>query len=257
MERDIPRLHIAHPLRSLRALTSTPAWRGDRGRKTPLFASLGLALILGTAWVLVSKPAYAFDPEDIRPELVSSEVFDISLIFYFGRFIAGMLLPLAAIILGAGAFATERQSGTMQQLLLLPISRLEILAVRLASRITYLLPSIAVITAVDLIILPRCLLNVPSEDSILALVIVYGNLIGATVLSFALAAYASLRVRSTTLRFAVSAGALAPLVTIIVGAPLIEADPVPLLILLILLQPVAALAIMLWTWLRFESIAKA
>jgi len=122
----------------------------------------GLAVLTATIYVLSAMPAVRLPPP-ADPEVFLYGVVEL-LALMGGRLLGGVILVTAACLSGAAAFAAERRSGTMEQLLATPADRGGIVLRRLAASGWVLLPAALVVLLADTVIYPMCP-NVVTEGS--------------------------------------------------------------------------------------------
>ncbi len=183
------RLSPLHPVRSVRILLRSPAYllAADWGG---LVLSLVIAAPAVYAWTTTTSQLANLQMvnslEVINPGGASLDVLVVA------RSVCTWILWAGALACGLGAFKPERKAGTMEQLLLLPLPRAELVLSRMLRAFLPLVPALLCMVAIDCwVIFDEAV--APWGTLLLAMAAVFWILAGA-LLVIALGTFISLRV---------------------------------------------------------------
>ncbi len=189
------RLSILNPVRSVRILLRSPAYRiAARRRRRRVFAIV-FGLLFAGLWVGSAVPAVL-----LGPEYVDFGGLVQLLILMAGRALGGLILAVAVLARGVNAFAPERRGDSLDQLVMAPLARSEVVLARWLAALAPVLPALLVASSADLFVFPLSAGVFKGTD--LWVLFLVGVAFCATALSaaaliFTLGFFASLKRRTT------------------------------------------------------------
>lgn len=191
-EGDAPipnRLSPLHPVRSVRILLRSPAYRLAAGWGA-LVISLVIAAPLVYVWMTTASQVASLHMVESL-EVINRGGAGLS-VLVVARGVCTWILWAGALVCGLQAFTPERRAGTMEQLLLLPLPRVELVLARMLRALLPLVPALLSMVAVDCwVILVEA--AAPGRPLLLSMAAVFWIFAGA-LLVIALGTFISLRV---------------------------------------------------------------
>lgn len=192
------RLSILHPVAWLRSMLRLPGYVvAVRRRRRRLLAAVYLAVV-ALIWIGSSLPAMLLGPP---PANASMHGFGEFLMLLLGRVLGNGYLCVMAAATGALAFAPERRSGAMDQLVMTSAPRGAVFLGRALGSAIPLIPAVMLAAILDLALLPMTG-SVVDPGPLLVLLGVAATFgvttVSMTIWSYSLGLLASLRSRTTT-----------------------------------------------------------
>ncbi len=207
-EDDAPvpnRLSILHPVRSLRILLRSPAYRlAARHLLRRVLIGTALAVVVVAIWWCSATPAIRVGYP--RASWVFLHGFYEYIVLTRWRVAGISVLVLLVAAVGAMSFARERRSGSMEQLVMTPTPRCEVVLARALSAFLPAAGAVLLASCLDLSIFPYCEGAIAGRlaGRILSALCLGSLTLSACLFSFCAGFYWSLRMTTVTKALAIT-----------------------------------------------------